>query len=186
MLIIVTHLKYYSRYLAQNAAIWLAVEVLRYRDHDISRCQDDISWHLFTQQSKGRNANNGSSIVARNGESTHIYYERVNFIACFRINCWFLQTLNYRGNEKEMTIHISNVFRSFRSNLYRKKRVCNVIRMLLFFIGTPAGKPLISLGAQPGATAVCLIIVFTQAAKMADQWLAEIICIQSRIPSTYQ
>ena len=24
----------------------------------------------------------------------------VNFIACFRIICWFLQTLNYRGNEK--------------------------------------------------------------------------------------
>ena len=66
----------YSRYLAQNAAIWLAVEVLRYRDHDTSRCQDDSSWHLITQQSKGRNANNGSRIVARNGESTHIYYKR--------------------------------------------------------------------------------------------------------------
>ena len=26
-----------------------------------------------------------------------------------------------------------------------------------------------------GATGVCLIIVFTQAAKMADQWLTEII-----------
>ena len=65
-----------SRYLAQNAAIWLADEVLRYRDHDTSRCQDDISWHLITQQLKRRNANNGSRIVARNGESTHIYYER--------------------------------------------------------------------------------------------------------------
>ena len=32
-----------SRYLAQNAAILLADEVLRYRDHDILRCQDDIS-----------------------------------------------------------------------------------------------------------------------------------------------
>ena len=66
----------YSRYLAQNAAIWLADEVLRYRDHDTSRCQDDISWHLITQQSKGRNANNESCIVAKKGDSTHIYYER--------------------------------------------------------------------------------------------------------------
>ena len=95
-----------SRYLAQNAAIWLADEVLRYRDHDTSRCQDDISWHLITgtQQSKGRNANNSLRIVARNGESTHIYYERVNFIACFWIICWFLQTLNYRGNEKYVLV----------------------------------------------------------------------------------
>ena len=93
-----------SRYLAPNASIWLADEVLRYRDHGTSRCQDDISWHLITQQSKGRNANNGSRIVARNGESTHIYYERVNFIACFRIICWFLQTLNYRGNEKYVLV----------------------------------------------------------------------------------
>ena len=72
---------YISRYLAQNAAIWLADEVLRYRDHDTSRCQDDISWHLITQQSKRRTANNGLRIVARNGESTHIYYERYQ--------CWF-------------------------------------------------------------------------------------------------
>ena len=66
----------HSRYLAQNAAIWLADGVLRYLAHDTSRCQDDISWHLITQQSKGRNANNGLRIVARNSESTHIYYER--------------------------------------------------------------------------------------------------------------
>ena len=58
----------YSRYLAQNAAIWLADEVLRYCDHDTSRCQDDISWHLITQQSKGRNANNGLRM------STHIHF----------------------------------------------------------------------------------------------------------------
>ena len=32
-----------SRYLAQNAAIGLADEVLKYRDHDTSRCQDGIS-----------------------------------------------------------------------------------------------------------------------------------------------
>ena len=93
-----------SHYLAQNAAIWLADEVLRYLDNDTSRCQDDISWHLITQQSKGRYANNGLRIVARNGESTHIYYECVNFIACFRIICWFLQTLNYRGNEKNVLV----------------------------------------------------------------------------------
>ena len=82
---------FYSCYLAQNASIWLADEVLRYRDHDTSRCQDDISWHLITQQSKGRNANNGSRIVARNGESTHIIINviSVNSIACFRIICWF-------------------------------------------------------------------------------------------------
>ena len=55
----------HPRYLAQNAAIWLADEVLRYHDHDTSRCQDDISWHLITQQSKGRNVNNGSCIVAK-------------------------------------------------------------------------------------------------------------------------
>ena len=67
---------FYSRYLTQNAAIWLADEVLRYCDHDTSRCQDDISWHLIMQQLKRCNANNGSRIVARNGESTHIYYER--------------------------------------------------------------------------------------------------------------
>ena len=64
----------YSRYLAQNAAIWLADEVLNYREHDTSRCQDDISWHLIKQQSKRHNANNGLRFVARNGES--IYYER--------------------------------------------------------------------------------------------------------------
>ena len=72
------------------------------------------SWHfevprryfltLDTQQSKRRNANNGLPIVARNGKSTHIYYERVNFIACFRIISWFLQTLNYRGNEKYVLV----------------------------------------------------------------------------------
>ena len=62
----------FSRYLAQNAAIWLADEVWRYRDHDTLQCQDDISRHLITQQSKGRNVFNGSRIVARNGESTHI------------------------------------------------------------------------------------------------------------------
>ena len=28
----------------------------------------------------------------------------VNFIACFRIICWFLQTLNYRGNEKYVLV----------------------------------------------------------------------------------
>ena len=67
---------FYSRYLTQNAAIWLADEVLRYCDHDTSRCQDDISWHLIMQQLKRCNANNGSRIVARKGESTHIYYER--------------------------------------------------------------------------------------------------------------
>ena len=44
----------------------LQSDVLRYCDHGTSRCQDDIS----------TNANNGSHIVARNGESTHIYYER--------------------------------------------------------------------------------------------------------------
>ena len=33
----------FSHYLAQNDAICLADEVLRYRDHDTSRCQDDIS-----------------------------------------------------------------------------------------------------------------------------------------------
>ena len=93
-----------SRYLPQNAAIWLADEVLRYRDHHTSRCQDDISWHLITQQSKRHNVKNGSRIVARNGESTHIYYERVNFIACFWIICWFLQTLNYRGSEKYVLV----------------------------------------------------------------------------------
>ena len=93
-----------SRYLAQNAAIWLVDEVLRYRDHDTSRCKDDISWHLITHQSKGRDANNGSRIVARNSEYTHTYYERVNIIACFRIICWFLQTLNYRGNEKYVLV----------------------------------------------------------------------------------
>ena len=75
-----------------------------YRDHDTSRCQDDISWHLITQQSKGRNAYNGSRIVARNGVSTHIYYECVNFIACFQIICLFLQTWNYRGNEKYVLV----------------------------------------------------------------------------------
>ena len=80
-----------SRYLAQNAAIWLADEVLRYRDHDTWRCQDDISWHSITQQSKRR---------------LHIYYERVNFIACFQIICWFLQTLNYRGNCKTKQIYL--------------------------------------------------------------------------------
>ena len=42
----------HSRYLAQNAASWLAVEVLRYRDHDTSRCQDDISWHLIRNNRK--------------------------------------------------------------------------------------------------------------------------------------
>ena len=68
-----------SRYLAQNAAIWLADEVLRYRDHDTSKCQDDISWQLIMQQLKGRNANNGSRIVARNGECTHIYYEHYQY-----------------------------------------------------------------------------------------------------------
>ena len=68
----------YSRYLAQNATIWLADEVLRYRDYqyDTSRCQDDISWHLITQQSKRRNANNGLRIIARKSESTHIHFER--------------------------------------------------------------------------------------------------------------
>ena len=30
---------------------------------------------------------------------------------------------------------------------------------------------------------VCLIIVFTQAAKMADQWQKEIICTRSIIPT---
>ena len=77
------------------------------------------SWHLEvprryfltldTQQSKGRNANNGSHIVARNDMSTHIYYERYyqcNFIACFQIICWFLQTLNNRGNEKYVLVLI--------------------------------------------------------------------------------
>ena len=34
--------------IAPNAAIWLADEVLRYRDHDTSKCQGDISWHLIT------------------------------------------------------------------------------------------------------------------------------------------
>ena len=33
-----------SRYLAQNDAIWLADEVLSYRDHDTLRCQNDIRW----------------------------------------------------------------------------------------------------------------------------------------------
>ena len=33
----------FSHYLTQNAAILLTDEVLRYRDHDTSRCQDDIS-----------------------------------------------------------------------------------------------------------------------------------------------
>ena len=28
----------------------------------------------------------------------------VNFIACFQIICWFLQTLNYRGNEKYVLV----------------------------------------------------------------------------------
>ena len=93
-----------SRYLAPNAAIWLADEVFRYRDHDTSRCQDDISWHLIMQQSKGHNTNNCSRIVARNGESTHIYYEHVHFISCFWIICWFLQTLNYGGNEKYVLV----------------------------------------------------------------------------------
>ena len=36
------------RYLAQNAAIWLADEVLlRYCDQDTLRSQDKISWHLI-------------------------------------------------------------------------------------------------------------------------------------------
>ena len=28
----------------------------------------------------------------------------VKIIACFRIICWFLQTLNYRGNEKYVLV----------------------------------------------------------------------------------
>ena len=73
--------KNYSRYLTQNAAIWLADEVLRYRDHDTSRCQDDISWNLIMQQLKRCNAYNDLRIVARNGESTHIYYEHYSMFS---------------------------------------------------------------------------------------------------------
>ena len=36
-----------SHYLALDAAIWLADEVLKYRDHNTSRCQNDISWHVI-------------------------------------------------------------------------------------------------------------------------------------------
>ena len=32
----------FSHYLAQNAVIRSADKVLRYRDHEISRCKDDI------------------------------------------------------------------------------------------------------------------------------------------------
>ena len=43
----------YSRYLAQNAAIWLADEVLRDCGHDTSRCQyDKISWNLIRNNQK--------------------------------------------------------------------------------------------------------------------------------------
>ena len=42
----------FSRYPAQNAAIWLADEVLRNCDHDTSGCQDDISWHLICSNLK--------------------------------------------------------------------------------------------------------------------------------------
>ena len=44
---------------------------------------------------------------------------------------------------------------------------------MYIFIGTPA----------PWPTGVCRMIVFTQAAKMSDQWPAEIICTRSIIPT---
>ena len=47
----------YSHYLAENGAIGLADEVLRYCDHDTSDMQ----------QSKRHSADNGSRIVVRNG-----------------------------------------------------------------------------------------------------------------------
>ena len=41
-----------SGYIGQNKAIWLADEVLRYRDHHTLRCQDNISWHLISNNPK--------------------------------------------------------------------------------------------------------------------------------------
>ena len=77
-----------SRYLAQNAAIWLADEVLRYCDH---------AWHfevprryfltLDTQQSKRRYVNNGLRIVKEWVHShSSLQVISVNFIAWFLID----------------------------------------------------------------------------------------------------
>ena len=96
----------YSRYLAQNAAIWLADEVLRYRDHDTSRCQDDISWHLVRNNQKDVTLTM-VRVLLRETVSLLTFIMNVisiNFIACFRISCWFLQTLNYRGNKKYVLV----------------------------------------------------------------------------------
>ena len=74
------------------------------------------SWHfevprryflkLGTQQSKRRNANNGSCLLRETASLLTFIMKviSVNFIACFLIICWFLQTLNYRGNEQNVLV----------------------------------------------------------------------------------
>ena len=68
-------------------------------------CQD-ISWHLIRNN---WNTNNGLSIVARNGESTHMHLLNENsvyVIACFQRICLILQTINYWGNKKDVLVLI--------------------------------------------------------------------------------
>ena len=89
-----------SSYLAYNAAIWLADEVWRYRDHDTKRCQD--TWYAI---SKICNANNGLHIITRNVESTHDHmYRKQCKCHCFRRICLILQTMNYWDNEKYVLV----------------------------------------------------------------------------------
>ena len=52
---------------------------LRYRDHDTSRCQNEISWPLFWNN---RKANNGLCIVARN---LRTQYSKPNLIVTSQV-----------------------------------------------------------------------------------------------------
>ena len=97
---------YDSRYLAQNAAIWLAVEVLRYPDHDTSKCQDDIYWHLIRNNRKDVILTMVCVLLRKTCVHSHssLNVISVNFRTCFWIICLFLQTLNFKGNEKYVLV----------------------------------------------------------------------------------
>ena len=98
----------FSRYLAQNAVIRLADEVLRYHDHDTSSAKT-IFLDTWLRNNRKDVTLTMVHVLLRETASLFTFIMNVisfHFIACFQIICWFLQTLNYRGKEKYVLVLI--------------------------------------------------------------------------------
>ena len=91
-----------SRYLAQKAAIWLAYQVVM-----TLRGAKTIFLDTWLRNNRKDVTLTMVRVLLREMACLLIFIMNVisvNFIACFWIICWFLQTFNYRGNEKHVLV----------------------------------------------------------------------------------